>query len=233
MNWQQALAEIESVEFDVQLNVVSSFGLFLNAARDEPAVTVLYQAMQASEEVSDTVLERVCELSTQDIDTRYANTNDAALTVYLWLLCQADTTRATAAAFRVIHAPNCHYAWKMSQSVLLQALTPDPTEDIQTGHNSNAGDGWATGGAFTQPAAASQMFNLLAHILDHQTPLPSIVPTWEGGVQVEWHRNGVDLEIESMLSGEIEFFFNDQSIECEGQAWEEIDRLGEFARAVI
>ena len=231
MNWQQALTEIESVEFDVQLNVVSSFDLFIDAAQDEPAVTTLYQAMQTSEEVSEAVLDRVCALSRQEIDVQYANTNDAALTVYMWLLCQADTGHATAAAFRAVRAPNCHYAWKMSQSVLLQALTPVPTEDSPTGHNSDARDDWTTGETFTRPVAASRMLNLLTHIVDHQTPLPSIVPTWEGGVQVEWHRNGVDLE--SMASGEIEFFFNDQSIEYEGQAWEEIDRLGEFAQTVI
>ena len=233
MNWQQAIQEIESVNFDVQLNVVSSFRLFLNAARDEPAVITLYEAMQESEEVRKTVLERLRELSMRQIDIQYGNTNDTALTVYLWLLGQADANRAIAAVLHVIRAPNCHYAWKMSQSVLMQMLTPVPTVDIHTGRNSNAEDGWTSDDAFPRPAATSQMLNLLARILDHQVPPPSIVPTWEGGVQVEWHRNGVDLEIESMPSGEIEFFFNDQSMECEGQAWEEIDRLGKFARAVI
>lgn len=28
------------------------------------------------------------------------------------------------------------------------------------------------------------------------TPAPSVVPTSKGGVQFEWHRNGIDLEIE-------------------------------------
>lgn len=130
MNWQQAAEEIESVEFDVQLNVVSSFKLFLNAARDEPAVIALYQAMQASEEVSDAVLERVCELSRQEIDTRYANTNDVALTVYLWLLSLCRKTHATVGALCTVSAPNCFYAWKAARSGLLPLLAPMPAGDM-------------------------------------------------------------------------------------------------------
>ena len=137
MNWQQALAEIESIEFDVQLNVVSSFDLFLNAARDEPAVIALYEAMQASEEVSDTVLERVSKLSTQEIDTRYGNTNDAALTVYLWLLSLCRKAHATAGALCIVGAPNCFYAWKAARLVLLPSLAPMPAGDMVSGRNSN------------------------------------------------------------------------------------------------
>ncbi len=93
---------------------------------------------------------------------------------------------------------------------------------------------WATGSTPTRPETVSAMLNLLVHVLDHQVPPPSIVPTWEGGVQVEWHRNHVDLEIECTPSGHIEFFFKDRTdIEHEGLAWEETARLSEFARAVI
>jgi len=37
---------------------------------------------------------------------------------------------------------------------------------------------------------------LLRAILDAATPRPSVVPTSRGGVQLEWHRGGIDLEIE-------------------------------------
>ena len=77
------------------------------------------------------------------------------------------------------------------------------------------------------------MLSLLAHALDSRVPPPTVVPTSEGGIQVEWHRNGVDLEIESAPSGQVEFFFASQSEEYEGSAWEELDRLAEYARTVM
>ena len=138
MNWQQAITEIESIDFDVQLNVVSSFSLFLNAARGETAVIVLYQAMQESEEASETVLERICELSGRQIDIRYANTNDTALTVYLWLLSLCRKAHATIGALRIVDAPNCFYAWKAARSVLLPSLAPMPAGDMVSGRNNDS-----------------------------------------------------------------------------------------------
>jgi len=43
---------------------------------------------------------------------------------------------------------------------------------------------------------AVSSLNLLSQIMRNGTPVPSIVPTNSGGIQLEWHRNGVDLEIE-------------------------------------
>ena len=140
MNWQQATVEIESVEFDVRLNVVSSFGLFLNAARVEPAVITLYQSMQESEQVSDAVLERICELSREEINIQHENTNDAAFTVYLWLLALCSKARATVGALCIAGAPNCFYAWKAARSVLLPSLAPMPAGDMAEGRNGNSKD---------------------------------------------------------------------------------------------
>jgi hypothetical protein len=50
--------------------------------------------------------------------------------------------------------------------------------------------------------------------------VPQIIPTVEGGVQLEWHRDGFDLEIEITCTGEIYADYEDES----GQAWE-----GEYA----
>ena len=77
------------------------------------------------------------------------------------------------------------------------------------------------------------MLNLLNEILTEDSPPPIIVPTWEGGVQAEWHRSGVDFEIEVLLSGEIEYFFKGQGEEKEGRAQDEIDKLIEYARALL
>ena len=84
-----------------------------------------------------------------------------------------------------------------------------------------------------QLSAATHLIGLLNTILDHDTPPPSVVPTWEGGIQVEWHRNGVDFEIEAGPSGSIDFFFKDADMECEGQAWDSIQALRRYAKAVV
>ena len=59
----------------------------------------------------------------------------------------------------------------------------------------------------TQPGAAADLLRLLAMVLDDKSPTPSVVPTWRGGVQAEWHENGVVLEIEADPSGSVEYYF--------------------------
>jgi hypothetical protein len=47
-----------------------------------------------------------------------------------------------------------------------------------------------------KPEAGQAAFDLLRDIMRARTPVPSIVPMADGGVQIEWHAKGVDLEIE-------------------------------------
>lgn len=84
-----------------------------------------------------------------------------------------------------------------------------------------------------QLKVVASMLTILVEILDGRAPPPSVVPAWEGGLQVEWHRNGVDLEIEVSPSGNIEYFFASPDEEREGMAWEEIERLTKYARTVL
>ena len=85
------------------------------------------------------------------------------------------------------------------------------------------------------PSEASVLgaLTILAKILDSGAPPPSVVPTYEGGVQVEWHRNGVDLEIEISPDGEAEYFFACPNEEHEGVARDEIERLTKYARTLL
>jgi len=36
---------------------------------------------------------------------------------------------------------------------------------------------------------------LLARVMEHDTPTPSVVPRVNGGLQLEWHLRGTDLEV--------------------------------------
>lgn len=94
-------------------------------------------------------------------------------------------------------------------------------------------DDWTVGGTRTQPAAVASMLTMLVKLLDNRTPPPTVVPTWRGGVQVEWHRKNLDLEIEADPQGQIEYFFSGPDEEREGRACDDIGRLVEYARAVL
>lgn len=59
------------------------------------------------------------------------------------------------------------------------------------------GAGWDTYGSQPiRPAVALHAVRLLAAILSDDVPTPSIVPTSTGGLQLEWHQRGADLELE-------------------------------------
>ena len=51
---------------------------------------------------------------------------------------------------------------------------------------------------------------LLLDVIQDSTPKPIVVPTNSGGIQYEWHRNGIDLEIE-IDENRIRWFFEDTS----------------------
>ena len=78
---------------------------------------------------------------------------------------------------------------------------------------------------------------LLIRIMQDDTPSPSVVPTTTGGVQLEWHLQGVDLEVEVASPGRLHAF-------CEhvnsGVSWERdlttdlaplVDELSSLSRA--
>ena len=89
-------------------------------------------------------------------------------------------------------------------------------------------DNWNDDAKPTQPSAAARLLVLLAEILDDATPPPYIVPTWRGGIQAEWHQNGIDLEIEVDPEGWLEYYFENDSEHYEGPLTEE--NLSELIR---
>jgi hypothetical protein len=72
-------------------------------------------------------------------------------------------------------------------------------------------EGWDSYGARQiQQAAVNSAFTLLELAAPDETPSPSIVPTSEGGVQLEWHAWGVDLELDVAPAGTAELYFQDR-----------------------
>ena len=83
-----------------------------------------------------------------------------------------------------------------------------------------------------QPKAAVEMVSLLAAVLEPETISPSSVnTTWSGGVAVEWHIGGIDLEIACQPDGTAEYSFEDRlGEEREGLVWDEMTQLKQFIR---
>ena len=94
-------------------------------------------------------------------------------------------------------------------------------------------DNWSAGAKRTDRNTVNQLVEVLARILPDNAPSPSVVPTWLGGAQAEWHRNGVDLEIFANPGKAIEYYFNDGNEEYEGCAFDDWPKLKEYAKSII
>lgn len=77
--------------------------------------------------------------------------------------------------------------------------------------------------------AIERMIETLLSTLSADAPFPAVVPTSQGGVQVEWHQNRIDLEIMADSSGALEFFYKDSERELEG-AVEDTSVLSDLAQ---
>lgn len=80
--------------------------------------------------------------------------------------------------------------------------------------------GWDSYGAKPlNPSAVRRALNLLPLLLPEYAPEPSVVPTRDGGVQFEWHRRGIDLEVKVPPTGPISYLVADAE-RGEEREWE-------------
>lgn len=81
------------------------------------------------------------------------------------------------------------------------------------------GEGWDSYGApRIQQHAANSALELLESAAGDALPPPAVVPTSEGGVQLEWHAWGLDVELVVSPSDAPELFFRDRRSEAEWEA---------------
>jgi len=69
-----------------------------------------------------------------------------------------------------------------------------------------------------EPTMVVAAMSLLTSVMRDNTPVPSVVPTTRGGIQLEWHTRGIDLEVEFLSTVRVQGLFEDQRT---GDSWEE------------
>jgi hypothetical protein len=72
--------------------------------------------------------------------------------------------------------------------------------------------------------AAIRAVQLLLDTAQSDTPAPSVVPTAPGGVQLEWHMRGINLEVEITPGLQVEVAFEDAATQAEWEADVTADR---------
>ena len=71
-------------------------------------------------------------------------------------------------------------------------------------------DNWDGEGARRiDPTTINRALAAMEEVLPHDASAPSIVPLQNSGLQVEWHRNGKDVEIEFDPTGSVTFYYFD------------------------
>ncbi len=81
------------------------------------------------------------------------------------------------------------------------------------------------------PKAVWRSVGLLTTLVPANAPEPTIVPTRDGGVQFEWHRRGIDIEVTIPPVGEVSYMVADSEDEQEGEGIPDRGILGSaFAR---
>lgn len=80
--------------------------------------------------------------------------------------------------------------------------------------------GWDSYGAQPlDPRAVRRCITLLSSLLRDEAPDPAVVPTRDGGIQIEWHHRGIDLEVNVPPVGQISYLFADAETDEEHE-WE-------------
>jgi hypothetical protein len=80
------------------------------------------------------------------------------------------------------------------------------------------------------PEATAFALQLLSETMRADTPVPAVVPTSRGGVQLEWHTRGIDLEVEIKSPGRLYVSYEDHrhNVEWEGELTSNLTRLADF-----
>ena len=150
--------------------------------------------------------------------------NDSTLSRTLWFAPQTsiplDEPDRLHHTWRTQQKPNVSAEPKLriQASGSIPAWLSDSVDDLNTILALN--ENWDSYGAHKiQANAALAALKIMLAAMKDKTPIPAIVPTSTGSIQLEWHRSGIDLEVEITSNGNYSVFYEDGTGQTE--AWED------------
>lgn len=126
-----------------------------------------------------------------------------------WLLADAIRNKHTADA---LSSTNVTFAAPHSERDEISEIFPRRLEEAKSKllELLKLPENWDSYGAHPiKLEAAVAAFELIALLMEDQTPMPSIIPTPKGNIQLEWHTRGIDLEIEVVSSTLLHVYYED------------------------
>jgi len=113
LNWEDALDEIESLEFAAYASIASSTDVLTRILKDSEAVQDIYIELTIPGKV-DNLASRAYRLTQEQVDLRYRHRWDIALATYVWLLGHhsPEHTRLLSQTIKV--TPRCWWAEQMA-----------------------------------------------------------------------------------------------------------------------
>ncbi|MCK4578557.1 MAG: hypothetical protein KAU50_07185, partial [Candidatus Marinimicrobia bacterium] len=131
MNINDIFRKIESHETSAQLNLTSNLRHFFMYAERVECIQELKNALKDTICITET-LKRILSLSKEDIDFRYENPYDSAITIYLWVLFLQSEIAGKVAANIASKLRHGWWAPRYARKVLKEDVyfTPTTIEEV-------------------------------------------------------------------------------------------------------
>lgn len=114
--------QIESLEFEIYISVISGYRIVLNALERHETVNQLIEAVRENPQAGQAVLDHLQEMLSSVGTPGHAFKYDGAIAAYLYVLSQTNVDLA-AAAEQIAQMPSLFWAAKLAK----QTLETDPT----------------------------------------------------------------------------------------------------------
>jgi hypothetical protein len=118
--------QIESLEFEANLSVVSSLTIFRMVLQEDHTVTELIETLQKKPAKIREVFDRLMLLMEKESNPILLHPHDIAISTYLYVLSAVDIAVASTLAIKVLDAPNLW--WSKRLALGFQATMTPATE---------------------------------------------------------------------------------------------------------
>jgi hypothetical protein len=109
---------IETLEFSLDLSVLSGFKSVLLTLEHDETVQQLVGELQHSSENTQLVFQRILDVLSRYNQPEYVQFSDEALIAYLYVLNQVDSNLAQQAAERIRQTPGLWWARRLAKHIL-------------------------------------------------------------------------------------------------------------------